>query len=253
MILTPLGIGSAYSAAPLSWTCNLLDGALLVDAAQQAMLQLRRLKLKADDLEGILITHLHGDHVFGFPFILAERSPESTPLRVLGPEGTKNRLSELCTLAFPNLDRSRMEVAELPITRESDGEIASFTILAIPNGHSEESLGYLITDSAGSRLAYTGDSAWGEGIRKLAARAETILTEMTFIDQEAPDHLTLNIHLPKLLECMLPNARVLLTHLSKPVKEYLAALKTLRRSLPQEDTWRLDRVELLKELQEYVL
>lgn len=255
MLLIPLGIGSAYSKAKLSWTCNLIDNRMLVDAAPQAMLQLRKLGISADDISGVLITHLHGDHVFGFPFVLAERSTEPEPLRVLGPEGTEERLTTLCRLAFHNIDQDKMAVTELPTGKDSEGEISGYRIEAISIEHSPESLGYVITDQAGSRLAYTGDAAWCDNLLRLIAEtdANVVMTEMTFIEEKTKDHLTLVEHLPKLLHAAPKEARILLTHLSKPRSEYLKALRRLRRSMILEESRRLDLVEPAEEMREYLI
>ncbi len=252
MRLVPLGIGSSFSAAPMGWYSNLVDGKLLVDAAPQAVLQLRRLGVAADDLEAVAITHLHGDHVFGFPFLLAERSPELEPIPVVGPEGTGKRLAQLCSLAFSVADPAKMVPIELPPGRKSEAAVGDFRLLAAPTEHTPDSLGYLITGPEGTRLACSGDAAWCDGLRLLLSDADAALVEMTFIKVGKADHLSLAEHLPKIVAAVPAAAPILLTHLSRPRREYLDALRRLRRGLPADEARLLDRVEPAEELREYV-
>jgi ribonuclease BN (tRNA processing enzyme) len=251
MLLIPLGTASAFSAAAYGWTCNLIDRTLLIDAAPQAELQLRRLKVSADDLSCILITHLHGDHVFGFPFILAERSASAEPLTIVGPVGTAERLTLLCLFAFGSLNVERMSVTELPADSEGLLDLAGYRLRAVPVEHSVESLGYLISDYAGSRFAFSGDTGWCKGLQKLAAEADLLMTEMTFIDESETGHLTLVRDLPMLLEATPRHTKILLTHLSRPRQEYEEAVRHLSETLTEEQSRALARLELAEDLKEY--
>ena len=189
---------------------------------------------------------------FGFPFLLAERSPELEPIPVVGPEGTGERLTRLCSLAFSVADPAKMVPIELPPDRESEAAVSDYRLLAVPTGHTPDSLGYLITGPEGTRLACSGDAAWGDGVRRLLSKADAALVEMTFIEGGKADHLSLAEHLPKVAEAVPAAAPILLTHLSRPRQEYLNALRSLRQNLPTGEAIQLDRVEPAEELKEYV-
>jgi ribonuclease BN (tRNA processing enzyme) len=253
MIIVPLGIGSAFPSAPYGWTCNLIDGTLLVDAAPQAMLSLKHIGVPADDIASALFTHAHADHLFGFPFILAERDPEIDPLQVIGPEGTAEALEHLCSIAFSKAAPEKMSVLELPAGEVSESGFGDYRLLAAPTDHTPESLCYLITGPDGSRLAYSGDAAWGKGLKTILGKADAAMVEMTEIEEAPPDHLSLRQHLPLLLETVPRRAAVYLTHLSRPKSDYMAELERLRRSLPEETAAGLDRVILAEEFEEYVI
>ena len=70
------------------------------------MAQLRRNGTDTSDIRHILITHWHGDHTFGMPFILLDRKYISDPngdsdLTVYLRPGGEEFFSLLCDMAFP--------------------------------------------------------------------------------------------------------------------------------------------------------
>ena len=69
-------------------------------------MSLRRAGISPAYIETIFVTHLHGDHVFGLPFLLLEKKYISDregerPLTIVGSVGVRERLRQLCSLAFP--------------------------------------------------------------------------------------------------------------------------------------------------------
>ena len=75
------------------------DQKLLFDAGRGALQRLRQLNVRWQDVQGVFLTHLHSDHVVGFPdlWLTGWIVPPSrrTPLRVWGPEGTKDMMEHL--------------------------------------------------------------------------------------------------------------------------------------------------------------
>ncbi len=69
MRMTFLGTGTAWSKAPGNYNNNVLvstaDQRWLIDCGTTAPLALHHMGLSVADFDGVLITHLHGDHVFG--------------------------------------------------------------------------------------------------------------------------------------------------------------------------------------------
>ena len=98
--LTFLGTGAGtpsrtrnVSSLGLQWTQR---GALwLFDAGEGTQQQILRSPLRLSQLEHIYITHLHGDHVFGLPGLLASRSIVQdilAPVTLFGPPGLEEWL-----------------------------------------------------------------------------------------------------------------------------------------------------------------
>jgi len=101
-----LGTGNAFLPQGRLHSLTLIDGQHLIDTPPTVLASLRRADIPISNLRTIFITHLHGDHIFGFPFLLLERKYISDregvhPLRVVVAPGGKERLHTLCELAYP--------------------------------------------------------------------------------------------------------------------------------------------------------
>ena len=99
-----LGTGNAFLPHQRYHSFLIFDGKHIIDAPPTALLSLRREGISPADIETIFITHLHGDHVFGLPFLLLEKKYISDregkrPLTIVGSSGVKERLAQLCGLA----------------------------------------------------------------------------------------------------------------------------------------------------------
>ena len=72
---------------------------LLFDAGRGALQRLTELMVPWQDVQGVFLTHLHSDHVVGFPdlwltgWLIAPG--RNVPLQVWGPRGTSNMMSHL--------------------------------------------------------------------------------------------------------------------------------------------------------------
>src|SRR5205085_5993617 len=101
-----LGSGDAFSSGARGNTCWLVeDGAPLcaVDLGPTGLLALRRLGRDPQELHAVHFTHLHGDHIAGWPFLLVDavyRAHRTAPLAVSGPPGTRDRLQALWTACY---------------------------------------------------------------------------------------------------------------------------------------------------------
>ena len=100
MKLTFLGTGAGspsltrnVSSLGLQWPQR--ASLWLFDAGEGTQQQVLRSALKLSQLEQIWVTHLHGDHVFGLPGLLASRSSAQdvqTPVTIFGPAGLEEWL-----------------------------------------------------------------------------------------------------------------------------------------------------------------
>lgn len=253
MIVTPLGVSANYCTEPYGYCCNLLDGKLLLDISPQVVTALRRLRIDINSMTATLITHFHPDHIFGFPFLLAERSYEAEKLIVVGPKGTEEKLTALCRLAYSPADPAKARFIELPVSNEGEADVSGYHIRTMPMMHAEESIGYLIQSPDSLTLGCSGDTAWCENLQKLVQESDVAMVEMTFLDEGSQDHLSLKKHLPLLLESARPGTRIILTHLSNSREKYLSELEKIRSSLSSTSAQKLSYVEIADEFRQYHL
>ncbi|HDD26093.1 MAG TPA: MBL fold metallo-hydrolase, partial [Acidilobales archaeon] len=116
-------------------------GVLLMDAGEGTQIMFNKAGLSLAKLNVVLITHLHGDHVFGLPGIIQTRSMMGVKkeLIVIGPGGIKefiSRVNEL-TRFKPGY---RLNIIEAPI----ELDLGYVTIKTFKTEHIVPSFGYVV-------------------------------------------------------------------------------------------------------------
>lgn len=78
--------------------------AILIDCGEGTQIELRRNKLKYSQIDVILLTHFHGDHILGIPGLLLSFGLDgrTAPLKIYGPKGLTSIIRSFLTVA-PNL------------------------------------------------------------------------------------------------------------------------------------------------------
>lgn len=98
--LTILGFNSAIPTVNSSPTAQLLEMEerfFLIDCGEGTQVQLRKAKARFSKINHIFISHLHGDHCFGLPGLIASLRllGREIPLHVYGPKGIKEMLETI--------------------------------------------------------------------------------------------------------------------------------------------------------------
>src|SRR5262249_46224011 len=91
-----LGSGDAFASGGRSHTCFLLDGGLeplLIDCGPTALVALKREHIDPASIGTVALSHLHGDHFGGLPWLVLDGqfADRTRPLLVGGPPGTETR------------------------------------------------------------------------------------------------------------------------------------------------------------------
>jgi ribonuclease BN (tRNA processing enzyme) len=205
--LTFIGSGNAFADS----RCHsgfLLNGRALFDVPPTALYALKRARVALERVDVVLVSHFHGDHFFGLPFLLLEyrfpgaaggRTPARTrDLTIVGPPGVADTVERLNQLAFPNLlnneDGYRRRYVEIEPGKEV--ETCGLRIGAARMNHAHGSLplalGYRV-EAEGRTIAYTGDSAWCESLEELGRGAEVYIVDANYPSGRGlPEHLSLD-------------------------------------------------------------
>ena len=109
-------------------------------------MQCQRYRVRLRTLEAILISHLHGDHVYGLPGLITSMSifGREAPVRVIGPAGLDDYLRSVLRLTHANL-RFPLEVHECMPPPGQCTEVyanARLRITAFAQSHRVPCLGY---------------------------------------------------------------------------------------------------------------
>jgi ribonuclease BN (tRNA processing enzyme) len=219
--VTFAGSGDAFGSGGRNQACIHLRGPglgpVLLDCGATSLSALKGLGLDPGEVTAVIISHLHGDHFGGLPFLILDGqfSRRSSPLAIAGPPGTRRRLAEAMECLFPgSWDVSRrfsVEVTELePGTART---VCGITVCAWEADHPSGAPALILRlEATGKVVAYTGDTAWTDAIADAAADADLLIAEAYYRDKDIPYHLRL-IDLDSRWD-QIGAHRVIITHMS---------------------------------------
>lgn len=226
-----IGCGDAFGSGGRANTCFHVTGDdvnFLIDCGASSLPALQRLGVARDDIDLVLVTHFHGDHFGGLPFLLldAQFSRRTRPLVIAGPQGIETRLKQLMEALFENSSRTkqRFDLGVVALTPQEARSFGAVKVTPFPVMHGESGgpfLGYRV-EAGGRVIAYTADTEWTEALIPLGRDADLLIAEAYYYDRVVKNHLSL-----KTLEAHLSEIkpkRLVLTHMSD---DMLGRLDTL--------------------------
>jgi ribonuclease BN (tRNA processing enzyme) len=195
--LSFLGSGNAFTVGGRYWSSFLVNGRYLFEAPPTLLPHLKRLGVPPADICTIFISHFHGDHFLGLPFLLLEYlhlTPRREDLYIVGPPGVEEMIEGVAEAAFPNLRHAdggyHRRYLEAEPGRQQTVDALSFQ--AFPMKHAGENLasfGYRLR-LAESVLAYTGDTELCDELFALAAGTDVLVLDCNYSQDKGPEHLS---------------------------------------------------------------
>ena len=210
--VTIVGSGNAFNSDGRAHACYLIDSSettnpgtkpatrILMDVGATSLYRLQQLNIAAASIDAILLTHFHGDHYAGLPFVLLQMDlveGRQHPLEILGPPGVQQACETIIEACYPGFE------FHFPIVyRELDARAAhitttqcgDFQIVPYPIEHKTESTGYRLLGADGGSLAFSGDSGYDGLLAALVDGVDLALIELTMPEQYDPPiaHVALN-------------------------------------------------------------
>ena len=222
--VTFLGSGDAFSAGGRHQAGYLVQapgGWFLLDCGATTLMATKRFGIDAGAIDSIFISHLHGDHFVGIPFLLLEfryEQQRKRPLRIAGPPGTEERIRALTRATFKEFSVQPLPFALEFIEMSPDSPISFGELrlepFRVPHQETETSLGYVV-EVAGRRIVYSGDTGWTEELITRSHGADLFICECCYFETRLPFH----IDYPRLAENRqrFTAKRMILTHLGREV------------------------------------
>lgn len=161
---------------------------LLLDAGPGCQAALRAEGLTSDDLGAVVLSHFHGDHYGGVPFLEldAMRSGRTEPLRIIAPPGARQRLATLRECLYRDLPlRFEEEITEA-LPGETIGLAAALgggAARALAARHQPEAWAFSWKLELGGRtVVYSGDTAFNDELIAESAGADLLIHECTSLE-----------------------------------------------------------------------
>jgi ribonuclease BN (tRNA processing enzyme) len=192
-----VGAGDAFGSGGRFQACATVhapEGHALLDCGATSLVALKRLGIDPNTIDAVLVTHLHGDHFGGLPFLILDGqfSRRTRTLVVAGPPGLAERLPRAMEAFYPGSSaverRFAVEVVELPERVETT--VGPFRASAFPVEHASGAASYGLRLLAGGKVvACSGDTAWTDALLEIAHGADLFLCEAYTYERAVRFHL----------------------------------------------------------------
>ncbi len=230
MQVTFVGSGDAFGHGGRLQACislRLPGFHAVLDLGQTSLVGLRREGIDPSGIDAVIVSHFHGDHDGGVPFLILDGqfTKRTRPLVIAGPPGIRERMVGLMETAIPTLSRTvqRYPIEHVELSRDPS-RIGPLTVRAFPVVHTPGSEAVALRVEAGGRtVAYSGDSEWTPALAEAAADADLFIAEAYSFERAIPYHLSYRVLMSHRAE--LSARRILLTHLGPETLSSLGALE----------------------------
>lgn len=196
-----VGTGDAFGSGGRRNTAILLRSrtsssvrSLLLDCGPSTMVGLKALGIDPLDIDAIALSHYHGDHTAGVPFLLLDylwESRRTRPLHIFGPKGVEDRVLAMSRVFEYHSHTERchpLEFREFPDAAPL--RIDGFEILTMPAHHQPNTHPHMLRVSASGRsIVFSGDTGWHEELPDKVGDADLFISECVFMEEAFEWHL----------------------------------------------------------------
>jgi ribonuclease BN (tRNA processing enzyme) len=198
MRLTIVGSGDAFGSGGRFNTCFHLQAAgkqFLIDCGASTLVALNVCGIDPNTIDAIILSHLHGDHFGGIPFLLLHGqflSPRNRSLSIAGPPGTTERVNAMIEASFPRSSKNKWRfpwsVTEVPVGVPTG--VLGLNVVSAEVVHFSGAPSTALRVSDGDKtFSYSGDTQWTEALLPIARGADLFVAECYDYDRELTGHL----------------------------------------------------------------
>ena len=230
--LTTLGTGDAFASRGRFQSGYVITAAgsnTLVEAGPTVLASMKRCGISPADIDTVLISHLHGDHFGGLPFLILEYMFETKRrknLTIAGPRHLEQRTWSLFRGMYPESDTTEVarKMRFVVLEPGQSARLNKIQVQSVRTPHTIKDISLALKVGVGDKLiAYSGDTGWTEELPEISRGTDLFMCECTYFENPLGVHLSY-----PLLESKRRNfnvKRMMLTHLGREVLEHNSQLK----------------------------
>jgi ribonuclease BN (tRNA processing enzyme) len=215
-----VGCGDAFASGGRLQACFHLDGGeepLLIDCGATSLVALKRERIDPTTISWIALSHLHGDHFGGIPWLVLDGqfNDRTKTLTIAGPPGTRERVGAAFEALYPGSAGAErpFEIRFIEMRARTPSTLGPATITPFEVVHGGGAPPYALRiEYAGKVIAYSGDTEWTDELIEASRDADLFVCECNFFDKQVPGHLNYRTLLEK--RPQLACKRIVLTHMS---------------------------------------
>jgi len=233
-----LGIGGGINDG-LPYNSFVIDETLLCETPPDIMLSLHKNTIDLSSIRTIYISHLHGDHLFGLPFLILsaffanDETGTEFSFEIIGPDGLEKMCENIVISAFTSKHPcikwmkefcTFLEINETSKPRLVDGY--QTTIFKLD--HLIDTYEFSLVHKDDSiYFAYVADTRWCESVHQLLTRKpKVVLIDLNGRDGEPePIHLSMRDLQEKAIPITGETTTYFGTHLKKEFNSTISCVK----------------------------
>lgn len=186
MDVTVVGSGDAFGSGGRFQTCIAVATddvpRVLVDCGATSLTALRAQQFDPNEIDTVVITHLHGDHFGGLPFLILDGQfrRRTRDLTVVGPPGTRERLNTAMEALYPGSSqvRRRFEVHVVEHSDRRTREFGELRVTPFEVRHASGAPAYAVRlQTPSGSMAYSGDTEWTDALLQASDGVDLFLCE----------------------------------------------------------------------------
>ncbi|MEK7338291.1 MAG: MBL fold metallo-hydrolase [candidate division NC10 bacterium] len=225
-----LGSGDAFGSGGRFQTCFHVRAEatqFLIDCGASSLIAMKRFGVDPSSLDIILLSHLHGDHFGGLPFLIldAQFSRRTRPLVIAGPPGVEARVRDAMEVLFPGSSAVQrkfiMQFAEL--AEGSETVLGPLSVIPYRVVHPSGAPSFALRVTCGGKvIGYSGDTEWTDTLVQAARGADLFICEAYVFEKKIKYHLDYRTLMDR--RTQLGCRRLMLTHMSDDMLQRLQGL-----------------------------
>lgn len=226
-----VGSGDSFGSGGRFQTCIVVDGPrsrFAIDFGASSLIALSQQGVDHNSLDAILLTHLHGDHCGGVPFLLMDAmlgARRSRPLVIAGPRDLRPRMDAVRDALFPGsgVMTPRFPLEWIAMEPGRAHPVLDLVVTPEPARHTRETNPTALRVEVDGRVVtYTGDTEWTEDVARAARGADLLIAECYFHDKPVKWHL----NYPDIVTHAkgVGARRIILTHMSREMLAHAGAV-----------------------------
>ncbi len=225
-----LGSGDAFGSGGRFQTCFHVRAEatqFLIDCGASSLIAMKRFGVDPSSLDIILLSHLHGDHFGGLPFLIldAQFSRRTRPLVIAGPPGVEARVRDAMEVLFPGSSAVQrkfiMQFAEL--AEGSETVLGPLSVIPYRVVHPSGAPSFALRVTCeGKVIGYSGDTEWTDTLVQAARGADLFICEAYVFEKKIKYHLDYRTLMDR--RTQLGCRRLMLTHMSDDMLQRLQGL-----------------------------
>ncbi len=172
------------------------DGrSILLDCGPTTLEGLKELGIDPLEIDAVALSHFHGDHIAGVPFLLLDylyQHVREKPLEILGPPGVADCVASLTRAYGYHLEHDRryaLRFVEFAVDKAIDA--AGLRVTPMPAVHQEHTCPHMLrVDTARRSLVFSGDTGWHDALPDKVGDVDLFISECVFFDADFEFHLS---------------------------------------------------------------